>query len=65
MTLNNLRNIINMIDYEIKFGCLVDRDKKRFEIAAKNLKVVLNDRLGFPLYDEESSLKDVSGVEEE
>lgn len=58
MTLNNLKKIVDALEYEYKFGSLSDIDKKRFKVAVDNLKIVLNDRLGFPLYNEKVVLND-------
>jgi len=52
MTLNTLNKIIKALDYELKFGNLSDKDTIRFKDAVSSLKLVLNDRLGFPLYDD-------------
>jgi len=52
MTLNTLNKIIKALDYELKFGNLSDKDRIRFKDAVSSLKLVLNDRLGFPLYDD-------------
>jgi len=54
MTLNNLNKIIKELEYELKFGNLSDIDKDRFKSAVNSLKLVLNDRLGFPLYDDKT-----------
>ena len=54
MTLNRLTRIINELEYELKFGDLTEKDKRRFKDAVTSLKLVLNDRLGFPLYDDKT-----------
>lgn len=56
MTLNNLNKIIKELEYEIKFGDLSDKDKERFKDAERALKLVLSDRLGFPLYNDKTPL---------
>lgn len=56
MTLNNLNKIIKELEYELKFGNLSDTDKDRFKNAVSSLKLVLNDRLGFPLYDDKTPI---------
>lgn len=56
MTLNNLNKIIKELEYELKFGNLSDMDRSRFKDAVSSLKLVLSDRLGFPLYDDKTPI---------